>query len=83
MGVPVWRLTTVDGLSADTPHQLVFHTEVETDTLTLVGFVVSREPPAAWGWAFPFGYGVLTLLLVWIIGRLLTNLAAIPAAVRR
>jgi hypothetical protein len=82
-GTPVWRLTAVDGLSADAPHQLVFHTEVETDTLTLVGFVVSREPPPAWGAAFAFGYSVLTALLVWLVWRLLTNLAAIPAAVRR
>ena len=82
-GSPVWRLTAVDGLDGTAPHQLVFHTEVETDTLTLAGFVVSREPPAAWGVAFAFGYGALTLLLVWLVWRLLTNLAAIPAAVRR
>ena len=84
LGQPVWRLVVAQGLADGSLHTLVLGPTVAplgTGPLVLAGFVVSREQPAAWGPAFAFAYGTLTLLLGWIAGRLLGNLFALPGAV--
>ncbi len=79
-GGPAAQIAVAASLSAGR-HVLAFHLAPGAPPVTVLGFVVGREPPNAW--VYPAGYLLLTALALWLGVRTTFAALAVPPALRR